>query len=91
MRTKEKIKKLIDEMDDQIIVLETKVENVKETVKAEYKEKLSALKVKRDEFRASYEKLADATEEKWVEAKEVFVSASESFKEGFKKLKSLFE
>lgn len=91
MRTKEKIKKLIDEMDDQVNVLETKVENLKGTMKADYKDKLSALKVKRDEFRASYEKLADATEEKWEETREVFVSASESFKEGFNKLKSLFE
>ena len=87
MSTKEKIKLQIDEMDDQIGVWE---ENEGET-KAGYKEKLAALKAKRNEIKAKYDELADATEEKWEEAKDVVSSASESFKEGFNKLKSLFD
>jgi len=90
MNTKEKVKKQIDEMDDQIGVWEAKIENVKTEAKVEYKEKLAALKAKRNKVKTKYDELADATEEKWEEAKDVFSSAGESFKEGFDRLKTLF-
>ena len=78
-------------MDDQIGVLEAKAESAKAEAKVEYKEKLADLKAKRNEMNAKYDELADATEEKWEESKGIFASASESFKEGFNKLKSLFD
>lgn len=90
MSIKEKVKRQIDEMDNQIDVLEAKFENAKAEAKVEYKEKLAALKSKRNDVKARFDKLADATEEKWEESKDVFASASDSFKEGFNKLKSLF-
>lgn len=91
MGTKEKVKKQIDEMDDQIGVWEARIESSKAEAKAEYKEKLAALKAKRNDVKAKYDELADATEEKWEEAKDVFSSASESFREGFGRLKSFFD
>jgi len=91
MNTKEKVKNQIDEMDDQIGVWEARMESIKAEVRAQYREKLAALKVKRNEMKIKYDELADSTEDKWEEAKVVFSSASESFKEGFSKLKSLLD
>ena len=91
MSTKEKVKKEIDEMDDQIGVWEARIENIKVKAKAEYKEKLADMKAIRNEMKAKYDELADAVEDKWEEAKDVFSAASESFKRGFNKLKSLFD
>lgn len=90
MNTKEKVKNQIDEMDDKIKVWEAKIENVKSEAKVEYKEKLAYLKAKRNDINAKYNKMVDATEDKWEESKDVFSEASESFKEGFNKLKTLF-
>lgn len=90
MSTKEKVKKQIDEMDDLIGVWEAKIEGIKAEAKAEYKEKIADLKAKRNKVKDKYDELADAAEDKWEEAKDVFSSASESFGEGFKRLKSLF-
>ena len=90
MSLKEKVKRQIDEMDDQIKVWEAKMDSAKAEAKAEYKEKLAALKAKRNDVKAKFEELSDAAEDKWEESKEVFASASDSFKEGFNKLKSLF-
>jgi len=51
---------------------------------------MADLKAKRNEIKAKYDGLADAAEDKWEEAKDVFSSAGESFREGFNRLKSLF-
>lgn len=91
MITKEKIKKQIDEMDDQIRIWEAKLASAKSQAKAEYYEKIADLKAKRNQVKAKYDELLDAAEEKWEDAKDVFSSASESFKEGFAKLKTLFD
>ncbi|MFO7526916.1 MAG: hypothetical protein R6W68_15790 [Ignavibacteriaceae bacterium] len=90
MNTKEKVKTRIDEIDDQIRVWEAKIENVKAEAKVEYKEKMAALKAKRNDIKAKYDEFADASDHKWEETKDVFSEASESFKEGFSKLKTLF-
>jgi hypothetical protein len=91
MRIKEKIKKQIDEMDDQIGVWEAKIESTKAEAKTEYKEMLAHMKAKRNEMKAMFGELVDAAEDKWEDAKVVFSSASESFRKGLIKLKSLFE
>ncbi|MGM0408651.1 MAG: hypothetical protein ACQERU_11745 [Bacteroidota bacterium] len=49
------------------------------------------MKSKRNEVKAKYDELTDATEDKWEESKSIFASASESFRKGFNKLKSLFD
>ncbi|MBN1118130.1 MAG: hypothetical protein JXA77_13055 [Bacteroidales bacterium] len=61
-------------MDDQIGVWEARIDGTKAEAKAEYKEKMSDLKSKRNEVKAKYDGLADATEDKWAEAKDVFSS-----------------
>lgn len=91
MTTKEKVKNQIDEMDDQIGILEAKAESSKAEYKVEIKEKIAGLKAKRNEVKARFDELANATDDKWEESKRIFSSASESFKEGFSKLKSLFD
>ncbi len=86
MSTKEKVKKQLDEMDDQIGVWEAKTENAKVEPKAQCKEKLADLKAKRNEIKAKYDEPADATEENWGKSKSVFSSDYESFRERLKSL-----
>ncbi len=91
MKTKEKVKKQIDEMDDQIRVWEAKADSANAEAKAKYNEQLADMKAKRDEVKAKYDEMADEAEYKWENAKQVFSSASEYFKKGVNKLKSMFD
>lgn len=91
MNTKEKVKNQIDEMDDQINIWEAKIESVKAKTKVWYTEKLADLKSKRNEVKAKYDELDEAKDEKWEEKKDIFSAASESFRKGTNKLKSLFD
>ena len=88
---KENAKKSIDDIFAKIEELEGKKDNVKEKVKAEYKEKIADLKSKKNDLQAKYKELNNAAEEKWEETKNAFSSALESLKEGFSKIISLFK
>jgi hypothetical protein len=88
---KNKAKDSIDEIFAKIDELEVKKDKAIGEAKIEYEEKLAELKTKKIELQAKYDKLVEATEENWEEVKVAFSSASESFKEGFSKIASLFK
>jgi hypothetical protein len=88
---KNNAKKTIDEIFVKIDELEAKKDKALGHAKAEYEEKLSKLKLKKDELQIKYDKLVEASEEDWEEVKKAFSSASESFKDGFSKIASLFK
>lgn len=88
---KTKAKESIDDIFAKIDELEVKKDLAIGQAKAEYEEKLVELKLKKDELVAKYDSLFAATEENWEEVKEAFSSASDSFKEGFSKIASLFK
>jgi chromosome segregation ATPase len=79
------------EYEEKLAEVKAKKEKALEVVKSEYDEKIVDLKTKKDELLARYDRLAEATEENWEEVKDAFSSASESFKEGFRKIASLFD
>ena len=88
---KNQAKKSIDEIFAKIDILEAKKEKAVGEVKAEYEKRIIELKAKKIELLAKYNKLVSASEENWEEVKNAFSSASESFKEGFSKIASLFK
>lgn len=88
---KENAKKSIDEIFAKIDELEKKTESFKEKSKAEYEKNIAELKAKRAELQAKYKALENASDDKWEEVKSAFSSASDSFKEGFSKITSLFK
>jgi hypothetical protein len=88
---KNKAKDSIDEIFAKIDELEVKKDKAIGEAKIEYEEKLAELKSKKIELQAKYDKLVEASEENWEEVKVAFSSASESFKEGFSKIASLFK
>ncbi|MDA3892372.1 MAG: hypothetical protein PF517_11975 [Salinivirgaceae bacterium] len=87
---KNKAKKSIDDIFAKIDALEAKNDKVKGDAKAEYEENLSNLKAKKKELQAKYDGLDSASDEKWEEVKSTFSSATDSFKEGFSKIATLF-
>ena len=88
---KNKAKESIDDIFTKIDELEAKKDLAIGKAKAEYEEKLVELKSKKDELVAKYDSLLAASEENWEEVKGAFSSATESFKEGFLKIASLFK
>ncbi len=82
--------KTIDEVSAKINELKAKKESVQESAKSKYDEAIKMLEVKKAELEAKYEQLKNASEHKWVEVKEAFSSAADSFKEGASKIASLF-
>jgi len=88
---RENVKKTIDEIFDQIEVLKAKADNASEKVKQEYNEKIKELELLRNQMESKLDELANTAENKWDEVKETVNSSLESFKEGFKKLGSLFD
>ena len=84
-------KQLIDNLVARIDELESKKENIKAGARKELEETLDTLKSKKELLKAKYDELTGSSEDKWEEAKEVFSSASESFKEGLGKIASLFK
>jgi lipid II:glycine glycyltransferase (peptidoglycan interpeptide bridge formation enzyme) len=88
---KEKAKESIDAIFAKIDELEARKDQAIAHAKLEYEEKLTELKAKKAELVACYDKLTEATEDNWEEVKETFSSASESFREGFSKIASLFK
>ena len=88
---KNKAKQSIDEIFAKIDELEAKKDKAFEGAKIEYEVKITELKAKKEELTAKYNKLMDSSDENWEEVKNAFSSASESFKEGFSKIGSLFK
>lgn len=86
---KAKANQTIDEVFAMINTLKAKRDAAKEDAKSDYDEAIKELKSKKSEMESKLADLEDATEDKWEEAKIAFSSASDSFKEGFEKLKSL--
>ncbi|MEA1874287.1 MAG: hypothetical protein U9N51_07670 [Bacteroidota bacterium] len=71
--------------------MEAKADGMKADIKSEYLDKLSALKESRKDLQCKFDKLKNSTDEKWEETKNAFSSASDSFKEGFSDLFSMFK
>lgn len=89
MNYKEKAKQQIDEMAAQIEKLEAKKDMAQADVKMKYEQQLGHLKNKKAQAQAKFEELKDASNERWEEARDVFASATESFKQGFSELTKL--
>jgi len=87
---KNNAKKSIDSIFAKIDELESKKDQAKSETKVEYEQMLQSLRSKKDRLIEQYDALANSSEGKWEEAKEAFSSASDSFKEGFSKISSLF-
>lgn len=83
-------KKSIDNLFSKIEELEAKKDKASAETKAKFGEQLSALKASQKDLMEKYKNMSEASEEKWEETKAAFSAASESFKEGFEKIKSLF-
>jgi len=86
---KKEAKKSIDDFFAKIDKLEAKKDKAEGDAKAEYEEKLNALKGKKKELQAKYDELANASDEKWEEVKSAFSSANDSFRESLSKIASL--
>jgi uncharacterized coiled-coil DUF342 family protein len=91
MKIKEKIKQQIDEIDEQLVVWESKIASASAEAKAEYRKELKCMQSQRDGIKARFNELAEATEDKWKETQSFFSSATATFKEEFTKFKALFE
>jgi len=87
---KAKANQTIDEISAKINELKAKKESVKENAKSKYEETIRDLESKQTDLIAKYSEIENTAEDKLEETKEAFSSASDSFKEGFDKLKSLF-
>ena len=83
---KVKAKQQIDEIFSKIDLLEAEKEKSKHEMKAEYMDKITKLHEQKGEQKNKLEDLENATEDKWDETKEAFVSAVRSFDEGIHKI-----
>jgi hypothetical protein len=89
-RFKAKASQRIDEVSAKIKELKAKKVSLQGDAKSKYEESLKELESKKAGLEAKYTELENASEEKRDEAKHAFSSASESFKEGWNKIISLF-
>jgi hypothetical protein len=88
---KKNAKKNLDDIFAKIDELEAKKDLAVQEAKLEFEQKIAELKQKKVELKAKFEKLENASEEKWEETKNAFASASVNFREGFSKISSLFK
>ena len=88
---KQNAKKSIDEIFDAIDRVQERANTVEGEAKVRFEQNLIELKAKKKDLQAKYDKLGNTSEEKWEEVKNAFSSASDSFKEGFKKITSLIK
>ena len=88
---KQNAKNTIDEIYDAIERIQEKATIVEGEAKVRFEQNIVELKDKMNELQAKYNKLDNASDEKWEEVKNAFSSASESFKEGFKKITSIIK
>ncbi len=87
---KEDAKQFIDKIFARIDELEAKKDRVTEDKKQEYEEMLASLRQRKKLLLDKYNNLSSSAEDKWEEARITFSDASESFKDGFDKIASLF-
>ena len=90
-KLKAKASELIDEAASKIDTLNAKKEAAKARIESEYNEAIDKLKAKKTEIEAQIDKMDDAAEDEWEDIKNTFSDASDSFREGFQKLKHLFD
>ncbi len=83
-------KNFIDDVFAKIDELETKKDKIVGEAKFEYEKKIIMLKSKEKDLQEKYDDLINASDDKWEEVKSAFSSATDSFKEGLSKIKSLF-
>jgi len=88
---KQNAKKSIDEIFDAIDRVQERANTVEGEAKVRFEQNLIELKAKKKDLQAKYDKLGNTSEERWEEVKNAFSSASDSFKEGFKKITSLIK
>lgn len=74
----------IQELDD-------KKDSISAELKAEFQEKIEAIRAKKDELEAKIDALEDDAEDKWEEVKDILADSLQSFKEGFVNLGRLFD
>ena len=88
---KQNAKNSIDEIFDAIERIQERANVVQGEAKVRFEQNLIELKAKKKDLQAKYDKLGNTSEERWEEVKNAFSSASDSFKEGFKKITSLIK
>ena len=88
---KQNAKNTVDEIFDAIERIQEKATIVEGEAKVRFEQNLLELKERKKDLQDKYDKLGNTSEEKWEEVKNAFSSASESFKEGFKKITSLIK
>lgn len=88
---RKKAEKSLNLIFDKIDELEAKKAKAKESVKAEYEEKLALLRSQKANLQEKYDKLKDASDEKWQEVKEGFGNAAEVINKGVSDLLSRFK
>jgi predicted nucleic acid-binding Zn-ribbon protein len=74
----------IQELDD-------KKDSISAELKAEFQEKIEAIRAKKDELEAKIDAIEDDAEDKWEEIKDILADSLQSFKEGFVNLGRLFD
>ena len=82
--------KTIDDVSEKIDHLKTKKDSAQGELLLKYESSLKDIEGKGAELKVQYAELENASEQKWDEVKKAFTSASDSFKEGFVKISSLF-
>ena len=87
---KAKTNQLIDDVDAKIQEAKSKRDSLSADMKDKYASSIDMLEAKKLELQKKCEELDSMSEEKWAEVKAGFSDASDSFKEGFMKLKGIF-
>ena len=87
---REKVKHQIDEIFDALDEMKTKKNEVKEGYTQEYEKRIKELEQKKADLKARYQKLEQASEDKWNEVNRAFRESSEDFRKGFNKLQEVF-
>jgi len=88
---KQNAKNSIDEIFDAIERIQERATIVEGEAKIRFEQNLIELKAMKKDIQTKYNKLDNASEEKWEEVKNAFSDAAESFKEGFKKITSIIK
>ena len=88
---KQNAKNTIDEIYNAIERIQGKATKVEGEAKDNFEKNLLELRALKKDVKAKYDKLEYSSEEKWEEVKNAFSSASDSFKEGFNKIRSIIK
>lgn len=88
---KEAASKAIDQVGDQIDKMKAKKNEVSGQLREQYDSALKDLELKQAKMTEKYNEMKSASDDKWEEVKSTFSSASDSFREGFSKLSTLFK